>query len=122
MPEFVPTYLTLWTHPDCYAGPDWSNWYTIVSRHRDSDILDESNWEAAAELLEVPARRLGERRCTLNIQPPWLRNVAIKADTRESVRCIQVPRDSHWGVGWCEALRVHKDSPPSILRAADDIR
>jgi hypothetical protein len=122
MPEFVPTHLTLWKRPDCYAGPDWSNWCTIVTRHRDSDILGESNWECAVDILETAANRVGQRRCTLNIDPPWISNVAGKSDTREPVRCIQTATDSHWAVGWCEALRVHKDSPPSILRAADDIR
>ena len=109
MAKFIPEHLKLWTHPDCYAGPDWSNWYTVVSRHRDSHILDESNFECAAEILETAAKRLGARRCL------------VKEDGQR-MRCIETARDRHWAVGWCEALRVHKDSPASILRAADDIR
>lgn len=109
MARFAPEHLELWTKADNYGGRDWSDWYVVETRHRDSDRLSESNWDSAFAILDAAARRLGERRCTLT-------------DDGHPVRCIEVARANHWAVGWCEALCVHKDSPPSILRAADDIR
>jgi len=106
--RFEPTRLKMWERSNNYTGRDWSDWYVVVSHNRDSDLLDESNWHCATELLEAPARRLGDRRCTIK-------------DHGQPTRCIEVATFNHWGVGWIEALCVHKDSPPSVLRAADYI-
>ncbi len=38
-----------WKRAENYMGEDLSNYYVLIGRHRDSTLLDESNWEVAKE-------------------------------------------------------------------------
>jgi hypothetical protein len=100
--RYVPKHLSLWTLPDYYAGETFEDYYVVMSRHRDSDLLTESNWDVAearldAAILALPGQDDGIE--------PW----------------FTVARASHWAVGWCETMLVHKDAPEALLRAADRI-
>ena len=65
-----------------YAGEiPAENWCVVMTRNRDSDILTESNWESALEMLG------GE------------------SDS------VQIFRFGHWACGWWEALCVLENSP-----------
>lgn len=94
--------LNLWTRPRNYFGADWSEYYVILGQHRDSDILTRSNWKAATETLEALAEQLD-------------------AFDSEGDSYLQIAHDSHWAVGWCDTLLVHKDAPPALIAEAESI-
>lgn len=68
----------LWKRPQNYAGPDYFGTIGVVGQSRDSDTLDRCNFAVAFD-------RLGGK------------------ETKD----VQIIRDSHWAVGWVEALRVN---------------
>ncbi len=94
--------LTLWVYPQNYFGADWSNYYVILGQHRDSDILTRCNWQVAVETLEAIATRLD-------------------AFDDEGDSFVQIAADSHWAVGWCDTLLVHKDAPAQLVAEAERI-
>jgi hypothetical protein len=67
----------LWKRPDSYFGAQWFNTIGVVGRSRDSDTLEESNFECAYEMLGG-----------------------------KETRSVFIERASHWAVGWVESLRV----------------
>ena len=65
-----------------YVGQtDFGQFYTLMTRTRDSDILTESNWACALEQLG------GES------------------------ESVQIHRFGHWACGWWEAIAVAEGSP-----------
>ena len=75
-----------WTHPDCYAGATWEEYYVLLGRHRDSDSISRSNF-----------------------------TVALKRLGGESETVI-VARASHWAVGWVEELLIHESDSKAIAQ------
>lgn len=63
-----------------YSGPDFSDYLAGPTRSRDSDILAESNFEAALQLLGGQSKH------------------------------VRIMRASHWGCGWFETILVSKRS------------
>lgn len=94
--------LNLWVYPKNYHGADWSEYYVILGQHRDSDILARANWQAATETLEALAEQLD-----------------AFDDAGDSY--LQIAHDSHWAVGWCDTLLVHKNAPPALIAEAENI-
>jgi hypothetical protein len=94
--------LNLWTKPQNYFGADWSDYYVILGQHRDFDILSRCNWQVATETLETLATQLD-------------------AFDSEGDSFLQIAHDSHWAVGWCDTLLVHKDSPAELITEAERI-
>ena len=45
-------YLEKWIRPKDYLGVDHSDSYIVVGKSRDSDLLDEVNFDSALEELE----------------------------------------------------------------------
>lgn len=41
-----------WKWPRYYVGKDWRGYCVLISRTRDSGLLDQSNWESALEAME----------------------------------------------------------------------
>jgi hypothetical protein len=89
--RYQPKHLKLWVYPQNYSGTDFSDYYPIVGQCRDSDVLAQSNWATALDLMG------GESK--------W----------------VVVSRAGHWAVGWVEELLVHKNAPAKLLRAADEL-
>lgn len=94
--------LNLWVYPKNYHGADWSDYYVILGQHRDSDILTRCNWKAATETLEALAEQLD-------------------AFDDDGDSYLQIAHDSHWAVGWCDTLLVHKDAPTQLIAEAERI-
>jgi hypothetical protein len=94
--------LNLWVYPQNYHGADWSEYYVILGQHRDSDILARCNWQVAVETLEALAEQLD-----------------AFDDAGDSY--LQIAADSHWAVGWCDTLLLHKDSPAQLIAEAEGI-
>lgn len=64
-----------------------------MGRHRDSEILDNSNFESATELLGGESEDNG----------------------------VIIARAGHWAVGWVETLMIHKDAPHELLDKAEEL-
>ena len=94
--------LNLWIFPQNYHGADWSNYYVILGQHRDSDVLTRCNWQVATETLETLAEQLD-----------------AFDDAGDSY--LQIAADSHWAVGWCDTLLLHKDAPAQLIAEAESI-
>lgn len=43
----INTTMTLWTHQDNYMSEDYSDYYVVLARTRDSDALERTNFAAA---------------------------------------------------------------------------
>jgi hypothetical protein len=91
---------TAWKTPDYYGGFNPVGDYVIVSRHRDSDLNAESNWEVACRDLQAVDHDSGE----FDSRPP-----------------VYTFRAGHWAVGWVEYLLVRPDAPEETLVKAGEI-
>lgn len=70
--------LDRWKHADNYIGEEYSEYFTGPARSRDSQALEESNFESALKLLG------GEGASVI------------------------VARSGHWACGWVEQILVHR--------------
>lgn len=76
---YEPVNLQRWTKPDNYAGATWPDYYRAgVGRSRDSDALEESNFQV------------------------MLRDLGGESDT------VIVVTENHWAVGWVEWIAIHE--------------
>lgn len=85
---YVPTHLQKWTSADPivgttgnYMGTRWDDYYVGPARTRDSEVLEQSNFD-------VTLRELGG----------------------ESDPEVVVAGTNHWAVGWVDRILVHKDA------------
>jgi hypothetical protein len=83
--------LDKWTRPDCYTGENHFNSYIFLSRTRDGDLLEESNFH-------VGLARLGGE--------------------SETVRVI---RERHWACGWIEWIKIDASDIEAISKAQEMI-
>jgi len=72
------TYLKRWRRAANYIGHEWPEWFVVLGRCRDSDILTNSNFEGV-----------------------------LKALGGESDK-VRVIRETHWAAGWVEWLGIHE--------------
>lgn len=91
---------TAWKTPSNYGGFDPIGDYVILTRNRDSELIDESNWECACKSLGAEDHDSGE----FESRPP-----------------VYTFRASHWAVGWIEYLLVRPDAPEATLKEAGEI-
>jgi len=77
--------LERWHRESNYLGEDLSEYFMVVSKHRDSEYIAQSNFECALKLLG------GEN-------PPK----------------VIVAHFSHWAVGWIESIMVHQDAEDEL--------
>ena len=76
-----------WTRPEYYAGADWPEYYVFLSRHRDSDLLTESNFDCGLEA------------------------IGGESDT------VKIVREGHWAVGWIEWIAIHESDSVAVEKA-----
>lgn len=98
----MPAQLTIWEHPDSYAGFSPDGDILVVSRTRDSDAMARTNWNAARERLCVAA----------GVD-------SVAAD--DSTAPVYDWRASHWACGWVEYLMVSKSAPAAVIAEAQAI-
>jgi len=99
-----------WKHPDSYFGYSPTGHFVIMGKHRDSDALTRSNWDAAIRIL---SDAWGEQ-----IEEFAPDGYVTKPDAAPAAYTFSA---SHWAVGWCETLLVRPDAPERVLEAARDI-
>ena len=73
-----------WSRSENYIGETYYDYYVLLSRHRDSGLVEESNF--------------------------WS---ALKALNGES-KTVKVIRAKHWAVGWVEMILIHESDKDSI--------
>jgi len=95
--------LPKWEHPSDYGGFSPDGDFLVYSRTRDSDCLDNSNYECILADLEKLAETFPE--------PP-----ENDTDSGEEGWVYDF-RASHWAVGWVETILVRKDAPEAIQKA-----
>lgn len=91
---------TAWKTPECYGGFDPVGDYLILSRHRGSELVDESNWTCACKALGAEDYDGGE----FDSRPP-----------------VYTFRAGCSLVGWIEYLLVRPDAPEATLKEAGEI-
>ena len=84
---YTPENLEKWTLPDSYAGPEYPEYFVFLGRHRDSDLLTESNFEKGLE------------------------KIGGESET------VLVIRDYHWAVGWIENIYIHESDENALKLA-----
>lgn len=86
--------LRPWTLPQNYAGATWEGWLVApVTRHRDSELLEESNWAHQLKILEA----IGEPEGWTLDDPPF-----------------QVVTENHWAAGWVEWVAVRPEAKEHV--------
>lgn len=81
-----------WEKASNYVGTNFSDYFVLLSRHRDSDVLTNCNFEVALEQLGGESDNDG----------------------------VIVEHAGHWAVGWVESILIHKDSP--MVKLGNDIK
>lgn len=85
-----------WTLPRDYAGAHWPDWYDSgFGRSRDSDTLEESNFQVAWDALKLTAKDI------------------VDGDGEE-MTSVQIVCESHWAVGWVEWIAIHESDTQSL--------
>src|SRR5437660_579858 len=88
-----------------YAGTEWHGWYSAgFGRSRDSDVLEESNFQTAFKTLEGLATFLD------------VENNDIPGRF-DGERSVQIVCESHWAVGWVEWIAIHSTNTQAIAKA-----
>jgi len=73
-----------WSRSENYIGESYNDYYVLLSHHRDSGLVEESNFQSALKMLN------GE------------------SDT------VKVIRSSHWLCGWIEMILIHESDVKSV--------
>jgi len=73
-----------WERADNYIGETYCDYFVLLSRTRDSGLVEESNFQSALKMLN------GE------------------SDT------VKIIRASHWAVGWIEMILIHESDKESV--------
>jgi hypothetical protein len=90
---YQPERLERWKLPRDYFGAEWPEYYSAgVGRSRDSDCLEESNFDA------------------------MLAELGGESDT------VHVVRESHWAVGWVEWIAIHESDEKSLRAADEQCK
>lgn len=83
-----------WKHPEYYFGATWEGWYSAgFGQSRDSDALEESNFQVAYDALK-----------------PF-------AGDYDGESTVQIVREGHWAVGWVEWIAVHESNTAALDKA-----
>lgn len=93
---------TAWKTPSSYSGFSPVGDYCVMSVHRESDLLTQSNWIEACKLLDADSWDNGY-------------------ENYESRPHVYHWRARHCLVGWIEYLMVRQDAPAPILESAESM-
>ena len=99
--------LTKWSWPQYHAGLDWSDWYVVYGRNRDSGLRVESNYDTILTRLQQLDKK----------NPTCVEETACGPGGSG----LQVAHDSVWTCGWCETIMVH-ESCTELLKEANRLR
>lgn len=97
-------HLKKWTRPDCYIGEQYPEFYVVLSQHRDSDILTQSNFQTIHDALKEVESKEG---------------IPAGYEEAEGDCTVQVISASHWACGWIETLLIHESDTAAIEKAEE---
>lgn len=97
-------HLEKWQRPSSYAGFSPTTDYLILSRHRDSPLIDRVNWDVAGEQLGAEPMDHGSSQDIPDDRPN-----------------VYHWRAGHCLVGWVEYMMVRGDAPQDTLDKAGEI-
>jgi hypothetical protein len=80
--------ISKWKYDSNYVGEDYSEYYVVLTKHRDSDLIQESNFDCVQRDIE-----------------------AGFIDSTEVIRL------NHWAVGWVELLLIHESNLEALIEA-----
>lgn len=100
-----------WELPSCYAGYSPDGDWLLLSRHRESDTVSESNWEVALRMIDS---------LKLAFSEPEQRDEYGRIDPR-STGWSYIFRASHPLVGWVEYLLIRADAPAELIKLGHDM-
>lgn len=103
-----------WELPSCYAGYSPDGDWLLLTRHRESDTVAESNWEVANKMVELEACRVSP---FTGVEE---RDEYGRIDPR-STDWWYIFRASHPLVGWVEYLLIRADAPASLIELGHQI-
>jgi hypothetical protein len=86
--------MTAWDNASNYIGETLKGWF-VYSKHRDSDLLTESNFDHILAALNTVATAAGNPNCIIR------------------------PVVNHWAVGWVEQICLTSDAPEPVIREAE---
>jgi hypothetical protein len=93
---YTPQHLKKWIKESDYGGEDLSNWYILIARTRDSDNLENSNFESIMDYLTKD-------------------NWEIIESMGEDINNILLASFGHWACGWIESLMIHEGNDAALI-------
>lgn len=84
---YQPEHLKRWELPAYYFGEHWDDYYVFLGHHRDSDNLDNSNFDCA------------------------LKTLGGESET------VIVVTENHWAVGWIQWIAIHESDEVALRSA-----
>lgn len=94
--------MQAWSRPAYYGGFSPDGDYHVLSRSRDSRLIERVNWEVACE--DLDAEPFDEGSKGFHARP-----------------IVYHWRAGHWACGWVEYLCVRADAPDDIKKRAGEI-
>lgn len=91
-----------WKYERDYGGTDYSDYYIVYGRNRDSCLLTNHNYEEIMKRLQTVYNNLQDNDST---EFGWFLDA----------------RMNHFGPGWIEEIFVHEDAPQELIDTATDI-
>lgn len=96
-----------WALPKDYMGCTWEGWFSSgFGRSRDSDALEESNFQVASEELLNLAEDVPRHEVSTEL-----------LDALDDCLSVQIVRENHWAVGWVEWIAIHSSNTAAIAKA-----
>jgi len=112
--------LSKWVYPQYYYGNNYDGYYILYSINRDSEPLEDSNYETIIKMFKDSGIVVDESGADFMIE--YCEDCNTEQDNR--VNCIWeycdkypdviVARAGHWAVGWVESIMVRGYCSPTV--------
>ena len=87
-----------WKRASNYMGQEYPEYFVLLGRNRDSNLLDVSNFETAYQELQDAAKA---------------GTIAGETPDGEEVSYL-IARSGHWACGWVELLLIHQSDARAV--------
>jgi hypothetical protein len=99
---YTPKHLKKWISESNYGGEDLSAWYILIARTRDSDNLENSNFESIREFIKLQGYNINDN------------------DVKE-INNVLIAGFNHWACGWIDCLMIHENNEAALI-VGDEIK
>jgi hypothetical protein len=108
-----------WTRTSNYMGDDYSDYYVVISHHRDSGILDESNYHAVYKTLKDYKGFVAPR--FRNWLVGWHETIMIHESDTEGIDTAQELMDALSDYPILDDVDFSNREWDEVVRISDDI-